>query len=116
MSDKNTSQAIVVADKTIEVSQPKNASGVIQKFATIIDTYKTSHKNKDFDMLRYKYKDNEIMLVMTGPKEHQDKVIARLKEFVEKYEKKNKERKKPAKKYSEITSSSVNFIRGLLGE
>lgn len=111
-----TSTAIVVSEQSKEVSAPTNASGVIKKFAKIIDTYKTSHKSKDFDMLRYRYKDNEVMLMMTGPKENQDKIIARLKEFVEKYEKKSETRKKPVKKYSEITTSSVKFIKGLLGE
>jgi hypothetical protein len=115
-TDKKTSQAIVVAEHQTEVLPPQNASGVLKKFSTIIDTYKTSHKSKDFDMLRYRYKDNEVMLVMTGPKENQDKIIARLKEFVEKYEKKNQSRKKPAKKYSEMTSSSVDFVRGLFGK
>lgn len=82
-------------------------------------TIEAKQKKSGFDLLRYRYKDNGLILGIYGPKENQDKIIERLEEVIKKYRKKGifslSENSKPKKALPLPTDKGFNF-RKLLGK
>jgi|SRR3984957_11515223 len=89
--DSDPANTIVLSsdedDKSVlsEGNQDKMMNAVREIRELVVD----AKENKSaFDLLRYRFKDNGLVLFVYGPKENQDKVIDRLEQVVNKYKKK----------------------------
>jgi hypothetical protein len=96
----NKDTAIVKYDSAEIVNSDNKVISAIKHIKEIITTSKT------YDLLRYRYKNNGMVLFIYGPSENDDKIIARLEEVLKKY--KAKRNSKPQNIKTE------SFIRKLL--
>jgi hypothetical protein len=109
-------KGIVVASKSEDaIVLTKDDQDKIDDISAYIEQktidYKTKKPKGIFDLLRYRFKDNGMMLFIYGPETNQDKVIARLKQVIAKYESKKRGTYKTIQ-----PKPASSFLKGLLGK
>jgi hypothetical protein len=114
-------EAIVVADEDDKpVLSEADQNRMLDAVHEIRELTLTAKEKKSaFDLLRYRFKDNGLVLCIYGPKENQDKIVERLEQVIAKYKKKGvltlSETPKSKKALPLPTDKGFNF-RKLLGK
>jgi hypothetical protein len=98
----NKDTAIVKYDSQEITNSDNKVISAIKHIKEIITKSKGA-----YDLLKYRYKDNGVVLFIYGPEENSDKIIERLEQVIKKY----KEKRGSLKSQSVKTES---FIRKLL--